>query len=274
MPQPWPAVSADHARTTSDAWFGGVRKRPRAGRLQVLRSVRSWKRTRYAMRWPAGRSVSSMRAVKPVSSRAAGPTTRRASANESVVAYSTTIRAGRSVRLQTVARPAVTSPAEVPLGIPGRAPSEVTTPGARPAHAREPPSPMRPPTACRRKRRLLLQVTGGGNPGKARGLGGVAHARDHAAGRGIDDVPHRVDRDECGHHEAVRERDGGGADAGLHRAARPARLADGGPRAGADVALRHRSVRSGLRGGVAALGGRADFRAAPHAQIEQDRGGG
>jgi len=57
--------------------------------------------------------------------------TRRVSAN-SVVAYSTTIRAGRSVRLQTVARPAVTSPAEVPLGIPGRAPSEVTKPGARP----------------------------------------------------------------------------------------------------------------------------------------------
>src|SRR2546425_5509516 len=190
MPRPWPAVSADHARTTSDAWFGGVRKRPRAGRLQVLRSVRSWKRTRYAMRWPAGRSVNSTRAVKPVSSRAAGPTTRRASANESVVAYSTTIRAGRSVRLQTVARPAVTSPAEVPLGMPGRAPSEGTTPGARPAHARVPPSPMRPPSACRRKRRLLLQVTGGGNPGKARGLGRGAHDRvgHDFSGEGADEA--------------------------------------------------------------------------------------
>src|SRR5207245_5424671 len=192
MPQPWPAVSADHARTTSDAWFGGVRNRPRAGRLQVLRSVRSWKRTRYAMRWPAGRSVRSMRAVKPVSARASGPTIRGALANEAVVAYSTTIRAGRSVRLQTVVRPAVTSPAEVPLGIPGRAASALTSAGTSRAQSRPCPASM-PPVATAawpRKRRLLLQVTGGGNPGKARGLGRGAHDRvgHDFSGEGADEA--------------------------------------------------------------------------------------
>ena len=47
--------------------------------------------------------------------------TRRGSRKLSVVAYSTTNRAGRSLRLQMIARPPLTSPAPTPFGIAGLA---------------------------------------------------------------------------------------------------------------------------------------------------------
>ena len=47
-----------------------------------------------------------------------------------------------------------------------------------------------------------------------------AHAGDDLAGRRIDDVAARVDGDERRDDEPVRQRDGGAADAALHRAAR------------------------------------------------------
>src|SRR5439155_12643351 len=52
--------------------------------------------------------------------RAVGPTIVRGSRNESVVEYSTAIRAGRSVLLQTTAPSAETSPLATPHGIAGR----------------------------------------------------------------------------------------------------------------------------------------------------------
>src|SRR5207245_5946206 len=79
---------------------------------------------------PAGSPVRSTRAVKSLSARAAGPTTRDASRNESVVAHSTSSRAGRSVRLHTIARSLMTSPLWTPYGTAGRILSEVTTAGA------------------------------------------------------------------------------------------------------------------------------------------------
>ena len=97
------------------------------------------------MRWPAGRPVRSTRAVKPVSSRAAGPTTRRTSRNASVVSHSTTRRDGRSARLQTIARPrhdvadggAVGSRRSRRIGPDDR--------GRRRASARSPPRPRERP---------------------------------------------------------------------------------------------------------------------------------
>ena len=83
------------------------------------------------MRCPAGRPVRFTRAVKSVSSSAEGPTTRRVFAKEGVVEYSTISRAGRSLRLQTIAWPAVTSPVATPHGTPGRSPSRVMMAGAR-----------------------------------------------------------------------------------------------------------------------------------------------
>src|SRR4029079_8579990 len=75
------------------------------------------------------------RAVKSVASRAAGPTTRRGALNASVVAYSTMSREGRSVRLQTIARPPSTSPAVAPIAVDGRAASDVRIAGAWPNRA-------------------------------------------------------------------------------------------------------------------------------------------
>ena len=96
-------------------------KLPVSGSLHVRRSDEILEAARdRRCAGPAGRSRSTTRAVKSVGSSAAGPTTRRGSAKLSVVAYSTTIRAGRSVRLQMTARPAVTSPAATPCGIAGR----------------------------------------------------------------------------------------------------------------------------------------------------------
>src|SRR5262245_8421676 len=91
-----------------------------------------------------------MRAVKSLSARAAGPTTRAASRNESLVAHSTIRRAGRSVRLQTMARSALTSPLWTPYGTAGRARSGVTTAGAVPwAHARRQATEAASPPAAR-----------------------------------------------------------------------------------------------------------------------------
>ena len=59
-------------------------------------------------------------AVVPASSaRAAGPARMRDDAIDSRLLTSTNIRAARSVRLQIIARVAVTSPLWTPLGIPG-----------------------------------------------------------------------------------------------------------------------------------------------------------
>jgi hypothetical protein len=56
------------------------------------------------MRWPAGRSRSATRTVKSELSSAAGPTMRLGFWKDSVVAYSTIMREGRSHRLQITAR--------------------------------------------------------------------------------------------------------------------------------------------------------------------------
>jgi hypothetical protein len=58
------------------------------------------------------------------------PRTRRGSANRSVVAHSTNMRAVRSVRLQMTARPPLTSPAATPKGSVGRAPGAAMIAGA------------------------------------------------------------------------------------------------------------------------------------------------
>src|SRR5262245_8618068 len=75
---------------------------------------------------------------------------RAASRNESLVAHSTCRRAGRSVRLHTIARSPRTSPVWTPYGIAGRILSEVTAAGAVPwAHAgrRASDAVARPPMA-------------------------------------------------------------------------------------------------------------------------------
>src|SRR6185436_10383658 len=71
------------------------------------------------MRWPGGRPVSTVRAVKSLPSKAIGPRTRCTAVKLCVVEYSTNIRAGRSLRLQITARPPDTSPAATPQGTPG-----------------------------------------------------------------------------------------------------------------------------------------------------------
>src|SRR5262245_42354146 len=81
---------------------------------------------------------------------AAGPTVRAASRNESLVAHSTMSLAGRSVRLHTIARSALTSPLWTPYGTAGRMRSGVTTAGAAPwAHARRRASEAASPPAAR-----------------------------------------------------------------------------------------------------------------------------
>src|SRR5262245_58108621 len=111
---------------------------------------------------PAGSPTRSTRAVKSLSASAAGPTTRAASRNESLVAHSTCSRAGRSVRLHTIARSLVTSPLCTPYGIAGRIASGVTSAGAVPcAHTGRRASGVaaRPPMAsadCPRNLRRFM----------------------------------------------------------------------------------------------------------------------
>ena len=93
------------------------------------------------MRWPGGKPDRSTRAVKSLASSAAGPTTRRTSLNDSVVAYSTIDRAARSVRLQTMARSPSTSPAVTPKADDGRALAAVTMAGAWPKSGTAPGTP-------------------------------------------------------------------------------------------------------------------------------------
>jgi len=87
--------------------------------------------------------------VKSLDSMAAGPAMRRAPRIDSSVPYSTIIRAGRSVRLQTMPESPVTSPLMVPYGICGRAASLVMTAGAVPC-ARIRKSPVGATTAAPR----------------------------------------------------------------------------------------------------------------------------
>jgi hypothetical protein len=70
-----------------------------------------------------------VREVKSDDSNAAGPRTRSGFANRSVVAYSTNMRAARSQRLHTIARPAPASPAVTPKGSDGFAPGAVMIAG-------------------------------------------------------------------------------------------------------------------------------------------------
>jgi hypothetical protein len=77
--------------------------------------------------------------------------------NDSLVEYSTNIRAGRSVRLHTRPRPAVTSPDATPYGTCGRVDGDVTIAGACPKIRRagtRAPTPAAP--ATRRKSRLFM----------------------------------------------------------------------------------------------------------------------
>src|SRR5262245_27166955 len=83
---------------------------------------------------------------------------RRASRNDSVVAYSTIIRAERSVRLHTTAPSATTSPLRTPYGSAGRILSDVITAGAvvwPPATWRGPRAAV-PPMAAAAARKLRL----------------------------------------------------------------------------------------------------------------------
>ncbi len=68
--------------------------------------------------------------MKSLTSSAAGPTMRRTSLNDSVVAYSTTNLEARSVRLQMMARSTSTSPAVTPKAEDGRALAAVMIAGA------------------------------------------------------------------------------------------------------------------------------------------------
>src|SRR5688572_1185294 len=92
-----------------------------------------------------------MREVKSVDSSAAGPVRLQAFSNLSVVEYSTSIRAGRSVRLHTTARPSVTSPAATPCGMAGRDSCDLRMAGAYPSGA---PAPSTPRPACTNRRRV------------------------------------------------------------------------------------------------------------------------
>ena len=117
MPKPWPTTSADQASRTlreRPAPTGAEWKRPSTGRLRLFGSEGSWKSTRYAIVWPRGRPASSTRAVKPESAFAIGPGCRCTSAKDARVDHSTIIRAGRSLRLQTMAPSPLTSPTEAP----------------------------------------------------------------------------------------------------------------------------------------------------------------
>ena len=96
-----------------------------------------------------------MRAVKPVSGSAAGPTRRRASLNDSPVDHSTTIRAGRSVRLQTIARSPVTSPSIAPCASVGRALSSVISAAALRGTSSDPAAA--PESVLTNRRRLLIR---------------------------------------------------------------------------------------------------------------------
>src|SRR5215471_13818852 len=101
------------------------------------------------MSCPADKPERSTRAVKSVSARAADPVIRRALRNASFVAYSTRIRAGRSVLLHTMARSPVTSPLCTPYGRVGLTLSGGTTAGACPcAHDRPPTTRLPAVTAA------------------------------------------------------------------------------------------------------------------------------
>ena len=102
-----------------------------------------------------GSPARTTRAVYPLSGSAAGPTTRRGFWKRSVAAYSTSMRAGRSVTLHTIARSAVTSPVWTPKGTPGRGDvCAATRCGQAPAPSMALPAARVPPRKRRREREL------------------------------------------------------------------------------------------------------------------------
>jgi hypothetical protein len=97
--------------------------------------------------------------VKSLSASAAGPTMRRGFFIASSRASSTTSRAGRSVRLHSIARRSVTSPVMTPDGTAGRIRSDVTIAGAPCAKARGAASTA-PAPAMKARRVVRIRLVG------------------------------------------------------------------------------------------------------------------
>jgi hypothetical protein len=138
---------------------GGVLKLPVTGSLTSLASARSTMRTRQTICWPDGRPARSSLVVKSLSSNAAGPSSERASAKLSVVARSTSMRAGRSARAQRIAHFPSRSPVWTPYGACGRARALVIT--ARAPCWASARSGLRPAEAGAGQRRAAQQGTPG-----------------------------------------------------------------------------------------------------------------
>src|SRR5262249_43448580 len=110
IPQPWPAVSPDHRNEIERRSLGAVRKRPTIGSPTISGGERAWKRAREKTACPAGRPP-----VKGLAGKAGlGGGTEKSAGGQclklSVVAISTSMRAGRSARAQTMPESTETSP--------------------------------------------------------------------------------------------------------------------------------------------------------------------
>ena len=154
MPNPWPAVSPlqrnrtsprarPRVRPSAASGAGGTTKRPATGSLIARSLSRPWKATRTKTSRPGSRPVRSCRAVKSVVSSAWGPTMRCDCLNVSSYDHSTSMRAGRSLRLQTTTAPSLGSPNCRPCSACGRSAADTTMAGARLNTSRRQP-PRRP----------------------------------------------------------------------------------------------------------------------------------
>ena len=130
MPQPCPAVSPPHDEREAAAARGGRRERPGHRFAGLARARFEAHLVEDAL--PGRQTAEIDRAVKSSVMPVGRCGAMRASSKRGVVAYRTTMRAGRSVRLQMMARPSVTSPLWTPEVICGRFCREATRPGAAP----------------------------------------------------------------------------------------------------------------------------------------------
>ena len=122
MPQPCPAVSPDHTNETERRWFGAVRKCPTCGSLDDRRRSQILKADAIEDVL-TGRKILEQHLGGEIALRQRVDRDRVADvAKLSLVATSTSMRAGRSVRAQTTPESIETSPDCMPCVMRGRSP--------------------------------------------------------------------------------------------------------------------------------------------------------
>jgi hypothetical protein len=109
---------------------GGTINRPVTGSPITRELLRLWNETRTNTSLPASRPSMSCRTVKSVVSSACGPRMRLTSRNCSSYDHSTSMRAGRSLRLHTITEPPLGSPKDSPCSACGRSLSAAMIAGA------------------------------------------------------------------------------------------------------------------------------------------------